>query len=88
MIEIMGYLRWLALAMIREPFGWAFGLLVVGAVTNFVGVPEPWPSVIAGAGVGMLAALTLYYVIAVSFDQYRRERDEVMEELRKKNAQD
>ena len=88
MIEIMGDLRWLALAVIREPFGWAFGLLVMGAVTTFAGVPEPWPSVIGGAGIGMLAALVLYHLIAVSFDQYRRERDEVIEELRKKNGQD
>jgi hypothetical protein len=88
MVEILGYLRWVVLTVMREPFGWTLCLLIAGAVMNFTAVPEPWPSIITGAGVGMLAALIIYHIVAVSFDHYRRERDEAMKELRNKNGQD
>lgn len=86
MNELLGYLRWQAQGAIRTPSFYGF-LLVVLSIAMAVGAcPGPWPMIVSTLGLVVI----MYDLGAVWFRttmlQYRRERDFVIETLKKEQS--
>ena len=83
-MNISGYVKWCARAMIREPLMWGLMLNILGFVALVSGCPAPWPQAMGIMGMAIVAFSVIYHIIAISYHQYQREQQQTMDQLRRK----
>ena len=83
-MNILGYLRWCARGMIREPLAWGLAMVLLAFAAFATGCPAPWPQALALFGASIMAFTAIYYIIAMSYHQYQREQQDTLDQLRRK----
>lgn len=83
-MNILGYLRWCARGMLREPLAWGLVMNILAALAYLGGCPAPWPQAMAVFGIAITVFAALYYLVSVTYHQYRREQQNVLDQLRRK----
>lgn len=81
---MQGYLKWLMRNMAREPLTWASAVMLLGFVAAATGCPDPWPQYIMISGVMIMLVYALRIMLQTSYQRYRREQQDIMDQLGRK----